>query len=139
MISSQDIRSGIFWLILTVFLEARDQKPVGQKAVTKVILNRCNNKEMPVHEIVLAPRQFSCFNEGWTKSLIIAAKEAKEIGKVTLNVLDAIAEWEDGANLSGATHYFNPRLVPGRWPKSWDRKKMVEVGEIDYHSFYREV
>ena len=37
-----------------------------------------------------------------------------------------------------ASHYFNPDLVPGRWPSSWDRSKMVFVKRVGNHDYYME-
>jgi len=134
-----DMQAGIFWLILTVFLEARDQAPIGQKNVAKVIMNRARAKNLPVSDIILARKQFSCYNEGLEKAMTAVVREIKEVAKVTINVQEAIDDWLKGDTLAGATHYFNPDLVPGRWPASWDRGKMRIVYRAGDHIFLREV
>ena len=135
---NSNMQAGIFWLILTVFLEARDQPAIGQKNVAKVIMNRAERKGWPLSEIILARKQFSCYNEGLEKAMQVVVREIGEIAKVTVNVQDAIHDWEEGDTLAGATHYFNPDLVPGRWPASWDRAKMRIVYRAGDHIFLRE-
>lgn len=133
-----NIQQGIFWLILTVFLEARDQTPKGQKNVAKVIMNRANKKNWPLSNIVFAKKQFSCYNEGFLKAFTHVANEVVFINPVSSNVSDAVDEWKNGDTLKGATHYFNPDLVPGRWPASWDKKKMTVLFVEGDHVFLRE-
>ena len=134
-----NIQSGLFWLILTTFLEARDQPPLGQKNVVKIILNRADMRQWPLENIVFAKKQFSCYNDGLPKAFAAVAGETKSIAPVTINVLEAVKEWEAGDNLGGATHYFNPDLVPGGWPRSWDKKKMRVLGKTGEHIFLIEV
>jgi len=134
-----DISTGIFWLILTVFLEARNQPAVGQKDVTKLILNRAKTKNWPVSNIVFARKQFSCYNDGLLNAFSKVVPEIKYIPVVTSNVNEGIEEWNKGDDLKGATHYFNPDEVPGRWPSTWDKSKMVVLFKEGNHIFLKEI
>jgi spore germination cell wall hydrolase CwlJ-like protein len=137
----QQFQNGIFWLILTVFLEARNQSVTGQKNVAIVIMNRADSKNWELSDIVNARKQFSCYNDGLPKALMVLTKDLKSVPKVTNNVIEAIYDWSEGYNLQGATHYFNPnpKLVPGGWPSGWDRSKMIVVAKEGDHIFLREI
>ena len=133
-----NIQTGIFWLILTVFLEARNQPIAGQKDVAKLILNRAKSKNWPLSNIVFAKKQFSCYNDGLLKAFTKVAPEMQYIAQVTENVNAAIDEWLAGDNLKGATHYFNPDEVAGGWPATWDRSKMTVLFKVGNHIFLKE-
>ena len=51
----------------TLFAEARGEGRRGLEAVASVIFNRSQNKRMPLEAVCLARKQFSCWNEGYTK------------------------------------------------------------------------
>lgn len=132
-----DAHAGIFWIILTVFCEARNQSPIGQKNVAKVIINRADQKRWPLENVVLARKQFSCFNDGLPDALLKIPKEIPIIIKVTQNVIDAIDEWYEGDNLRGATHYYafrGPNKIPA---PSW-AKSMTFIKDEGDHRFLRE-
>lgn len=50
---------GILWLTLNVYHEARSEPQVGQVAVALVTLNRANEKDLPIKQVVQEPYQFS--------------------------------------------------------------------------------
>ncbi len=50
---------GLLWLTLNVYHEARSEPQVGQVAVALVTMNRANEKQIPIKEVVNASRQFS--------------------------------------------------------------------------------
>lgn len=131
-----NIQQGIFWIILTVYHEARGEIDVGQKNVVKVILNRADKNGWPIEDIVKARKQFSCFNKGlghpdmWIRDIRTAWEVAK-------NVYHAVNEWERGDQLNGATHYYAAdgpnKIAPPYWVKS-----MTYIGQWGHHKFYRE-
>lgn len=125
---------GLFWLILTVMLEARGEPPLGQKHVTKVILNRASDNNTPISSIVLAKDQFSCYNNGIINAVVTLKSELSHIPKVTKQVVNAVDEWKKGHTLSGATHYYAPKKVKKkpRWSK-----KMVVVTKTGGHVFLK--
>ena len=50
---------GLLWLTLNVYHEARSEPQIGQVAIAHVTLNRANQKETTVKEIIKQPYQFS--------------------------------------------------------------------------------
>ena len=52
----------IILLVLTIYLEAECQPLIGKQAVANVIYNRSLNANKTITEIVLQPKQFSCWN-----------------------------------------------------------------------------
>ena len=51
----------------TLWHEARGEGRRGIEAVASVIYNRSQSKRMPLEAVCLARKQFSCWNEGYTK------------------------------------------------------------------------
>jgi spore germination cell wall hydrolase CwlJ-like protein len=134
-----NLQEGIFWLILTVFLEGRDQPVKGQKNIAKIILNRAEKKQWPLEDVIFARKQFSCYNKGLMTAFQSVVTEYRYIKAVTKSVQDALDEWHEGDNLNGATHYFNPKLVAGGWPSTWDKKKMRVISREEDHVFLIEI
>ena len=50
---------GLLWLTLNVYHEARSEPQVSQVAVALVTLNRANEKNLEIKEVVQQPNQFS--------------------------------------------------------------------------------
>lgn len=131
-----DMLQAFFWLFLTVYHEARGESPLGQKSVVKVILNRASKRNWPISNIVLARKQFSCYNDGlqspnlWLKDIPTAVEVAK-------NVKEAIEEWTAGDTLEGATHYYASSGPNKIKPPYW-AALMTPVGRFDNHTFLRE-
>lgn len=131
-----NIWAGIFWIILTVYHEARGESAIGQKNVVKVILNRAQAKGWPVENVVRARKQFSCYNLGLDHPSMYI-KEVPIMAVVANNVVLAIKEWEEGERLHGATHYYAPKGMPDGKPPYWI-KGMTKIGKFGNHIFYRE-
>ena len=131
-----NIQQGIFWIILTVYHEARGEIDVGQKNVVKVILNRADLKGWPVENIVRARKQFSCFNSG-IETEAIWIRDIKAAWNVAKNVYQAVKEWENGDRLNGATHYYAPKGMKNEQPPYWIQD-MTYIGQWGNHKFYRE-
>ena len=111
------------WLALTVYHEARGEPDLGQLAVAHVVLNRADNRNLSVREVVLQDKQFSCYNEG-----VRLPQDWKAFYKAMENVTIAI----QGHDFTeGATHYHEVRVSP-----YWTGK-MEFVGQIGNHKFYR--
>ena len=133
-----NIQAGIFWIILTVFYEARGEDAVGQKNVAKVILNRAHKNNWPIENIVKARKQFSCYNDGIKNSNpLLWIKEIETLVTVVRNVDRAVDEWMEGDNLDGATHYYAPKGMAGGKPPYW-AASMKKIGKFGNHIFYRE-
>jgi spore germination cell wall hydrolase CwlJ-like protein len=49
----------------TIFLEAESESYLGKLKIAQVIVNRSNNRKIPIKSVCLAPFQFSCWNEDY--------------------------------------------------------------------------
>lgn len=131
-----NIWGGIFWILLTVYHEARGEEALGQKNVVKVILNRAKNNNWPVENVVKARKQFSCFNKGLDDPSMII-RDIVTMGKVAKNVTEAIEEWQEGDDLHGATHYY-ASSGPNKIKTPYWAPSMTVVGRWGNHTFLRE-
>jgi len=121
--------------------ECRGELLRGQVAVACVVLNRVADGRFGrgIKGVCLRPWQFSCFNANDPNLPLLiqppkfAPFEQCEI--VAQLGLDHLLVDPTG----GATHYFNPSVVKGGWPASWDKDRMVNCGRIGRHVFLREV
>lgn len=127
---------GFFWIILTVYHEARGESAKGQRAVVKTILNRSQAKGWPIENIVLARKQFSCFNNG-LDAASLWIKDIKTFATVSNNCAQAAREWAAGDTLQGATHYYAIKGMPDKKPPYW-AASMTFICEIEGHRFLRE-
>ena len=148
-LSDQDI------LALTLFGEARGEPIEGQIAVGQVIRNRVRidigNDGRPdwwgegYRGVCLAPKQFSCWNDGdpTQNSVLSRAKVLRGQADNTgggadrmmaqlLWIADGITRSYVDDDLRGATHYHADSLLP-KWAKS-----MIVVARKGHHIFYRE-
>jgi len=128
---------GFLWVVLTVYLEAQNQPDLGQKQVTKVILNRADAKGWPLKDITLARKQFSVWNNGietpktWIRGIITFVKVSK-------NCEEAYMEWVMGDTLGGATHYYSPKsMIPRNSVPYWV-PSMKFITQTKDHKFYKE-
>lgn len=113
-------------VVKTVLLESQTESLEGQRAVFAVIDNRSKLSEEPRKKVVLAPKQFSCWNKTAPEKVVIEgdlnayAKQLTETNKIKN---EKIAKY--------ATHYHNPKLAT---PKYY--KKALKLGAIGNHVFY---
>lgn len=112
---------------ITIYHEARGESMQGQIAVCHVILNRCLIRAQSIKEVVFAPKQFSCFNDGHPPiddyAALLKAQEAVD---------RCLAERLEGKNLHGSDHYFATYIAPPSWSK-----EMALVTTIGKHVFFR--
>lgn len=127
----QDV-SDLGLLARVVWGESRGEPLAGQVAVASVVLNRVTASGDPIREVILRPKQFSCFNPGDPNRDKLLAPSG-----VQWNVALLIGELAlDGLLLDpteGATHYH--AVWMGRKPK-W-AGSLTEVGRLGSHVFYR--
>jgi len=131
------------WSIVkqTVALEAEGESTLGKLGIIWVILNRAKKRKQPLHEVCLAPAQFSCWNMmpyAITRLNKIDEKVFIEIDKLILGTTSTMAGFSDPT--FGATHYLNIELTKkqngGKLP-AWVRK-MRHTATIGLHDFYVE-
>lgn len=115
---------GLLWLSLNVYHEARSEPRIGQLAVAHVTLNRANQDNKTVEQVVTAPRQFS-----WTflqKSYLPTEPEA-----FAASVQAAMQAMTSKDFTKGATFYHHHDVQP-KWAKS-----KTYVATYGDHLFYR--
>jgi len=115
------------WLTLCVYHEARGEPHEGQKAVVHVILNRAEQRQKPVKDIILQPFQFSWANQGRRPQI----KDYQALEQCAVAVRDALDERMMGKTLNGADHYRATYVNP-----TWD-DGMKKIAKIGNHVFYR--
>jgi spore germination cell wall hydrolase CwlJ-like protein len=113
-------------LILTIYLEAECQSFEGKQAVANVIYNRSVNVNKTIVEVVLKPRQFSCWND-----TIYVQKRLKNINiaQIIQSTKAALLFWDDITG--GATHYTTIRTK-----KQWMKNKII-TRIIGKHKFMK--
>ena len=129
MITAQDLLG-----IWTVVQEASSESLDGQVAVAEVIQTRMRLKiqsDGTVEGTVLKPYQFSGWN---TKD----PNRIRSIRASRTNFLKAAISWftaelTPNRLTDGATHYFNPDVVP---EPAWARG-IVPIRIIGHHKFYK--
>lgn len=126
----------LYWLAITVYHEARGESEEGQKNVVKVILNRADRRHWPISNVVLARKQFSCFNNG-LKDPSLWIKNIEVLGKVFTTCKEGFDEWVSGNNLKGATHYYAIKGMVDNEPPYW-ASSMTFICEVGGHRFFRE-
>lgn len=122
-------------LALNIYHEARGELIAGQIAVGHNVLNRVRSPVYPdsVCAVVYQPWQYS-----WT---MVPKLRAVQYAQIKGSRSDIIArgvlagKWADITN--GSTHYFASRLHKEKRAPNW-YKKMVPVGKIGAHEFYRD-
>lgn len=121
-------------LATTLYLEARDQSELGQRAVAEVALRRRDSGYWgdSVCAVVTAPRQFAptLVNPG------LRLRQADAWERAVALALATQTEWQRPAHerrevVPGASHFAALRLAN----PSWSRYPQVAV--IDDHTFYR--
>lgn len=129
-------------LAICILREAGLEPIEGKIAVGCVVRNRTKNNKVwdgtTYHEVILKPRQFSCFNDddrNFPESVNLAQSIAssaepwvKEAKWISLGVISEMIR----DNTDGATHYHAYYVRPS-WIKSMEFKK-----QIFNHLFYRE-
>jgi N-acetylmuramoyl-L-alanine amidase len=109
----------------TLHAEAGCEDFRGKIAVATVIYNRKMNSDVDWHEVILKPKQFSCWNN---------PKETNDRGPSQRAVLcRAIARGLIDGEFEPTgpwTHYYNPKLCTPSWADS-----LTEVRSIGRHRF----
>lgn len=126
-----DVIEAMLWLALNIYFEARNQPVKGQLAVAHVTLNRANQKDKSVKEVVLEPGQFSWVRKRHRRlqAVEIPVHERDAFNKaVQVAVLSYITP--DPTN--GATHYHATYVRP-KWAAKLKYK--IQIGE---HIFFQE-
>jgi N-acetylmuramoyl-L-alanine amidase len=119
-----DILTGLLWLTLNVYHEARGEPVVGQMAVALVTINRTHQRNLPIKEVVLQHRQFA-----WTYRKKSYFPEDFPAFLKCFNSVYLALQSEDFTE--GATHFHNISQTP-YWTK-----EMTVKGQYGRHIFYQ--
>ena len=123
-------------LARTIYGEARGEGNRGMQAVANVIMNRVNAGKwygQTVEDVVLKPRQFSCWNENDpNRSTIQSVTTSNTVfaGAVSLAKLAYAGTLPDITG--GATHYHVATITP-----TW-AGELTQTVKIGNHIFYKE-
>lgn len=128
--------SDIELLSLMIYGEARGESVVGKLAVARVAMNRAARPGWWGHslrDVILAPKQFSCFNpDDPNYTILRGMAETKRFNQVCLVVSEMAIRGITTDPSGGATHYCTVDLHPA-WEKAMD--ELIRIGN---HKFFRE-
>lgn len=126
-----DVIEAVLWLALNIHFEARNQPVKGQLAVAHVTLNRANQKDKSIKEVVLEPGQFSWVQKRHRKmeAVQIPVHEKEAFNKA---VQVALLSYITLDPTNGATHYHATYVRP-KWATKLKYK--IQIGE---HIFFQE-
>lgn len=115
---------------MTLYLEAANQCLDGKVAVAAVIWNRAGGNPNKLKGVVLARKQFSCWNNRKPYSVKIKDDLSYRICKLIAGEM-VRGEFSVPVGLKTATHYHEKSVRP-----SWGRSEhlLVKIGD---HLFYR--
>jgi spore germination cell wall hydrolase CwlJ-like protein len=103
---------------LTVLLEAEGEPDEGKLAVAWVIRNRMDAHQRGAREIILAPKQFSCWNPDYIgqRKARLTAPDPKLLERCWRAA--AAAAWRLTPDPTGGSkHYYNPALANPEWAR----------------------
>ena len=119
-----DLLTGILYLTLNVYHEARSEDQFAQTAVAHVTMNRAVERKLTIKQVVLQPAQFS-----WT------AREGDYIPNnidAFLKCLESVTIAAGGHDFTqGATYYHRNDIRP-YWVDSY-----AYVADFGIHKFYK--
>jgi spore germination cell wall hydrolase CwlJ-like protein len=123
-------------LALCIWGEARGESKQGKEAVAHVVMNRYKHPKRfgkTVKEVILRPKQFSCFNAGSSSKDKMLSIPADDVWTACLSAAQSVYLGKVKDNTMGATHYCRHDCFP-----SW-RKKMTQTTKIGDHVFFVEL
>jgi spore germination cell wall hydrolase CwlJ-like protein len=122
----------------TIFMEAAGESMEGKRAVASVIHNRSVKSSKSLDAICLAPKQFSCWNEGVDSALqkvrTRIAKSGTPDHRAWLECLEIANAMVGGKFVPTlvADHYFADWIGAPRWASA-----MTRVSKIGKHIFFQ--
>lgn len=140
VINQKDMNTS-YLLAATIWGEGRGEGEVGMHAILNVILNRAHGNIRNAGNVVLKPKQFSCWNNIHDPSAYsqkLAEKNRSDnspdgmMYKKAISLVDLAMKDKLNDITQGAQFYFNPQLASPSWAKKLD--KTVSIG---HHDFYK--
>lgn len=93
------IKSAILCLALTIYHESRGEPVSGQYAVAEVVVNRSQERNLSICEVVYEPNQFS-----WVKAH--NSIPSNEVFNKSLQIADDVLNQGSVTNYSKGSNYF---------------------------------
>jgi len=133
---------------LTVYGEARNQSVSGLQAVLSVIRNRVESGRWGKTwtDVVLAPKQFSCWNEADPNNSILThlgldllsatPRQSNPVFDACLWLSEKMVNKDYPSNVGDATHYYAPAVVD---TPAWANAPAIRRTIIGAHAFYSNV
>lgn len=121
------------YMARTLYGEARGEGARGMQAVANVIMNRVKQGGWfgaSVKDVVLKPKQFSCWNENDVNRTIILNANSAQLATAR-NIAERVISGELPDITGGATHYHAKSITP-YWAKS-----LTKTATIGNHVFYK--
>jgi N-acetylmuramoyl-L-alanine amidase len=118
-----DLLTGILYLTLNVYHEARSEDQFAQMAVAHVTMNRSRERGISIKDVVMQPRQFS-----WTHQKKSYLPNDIDAFMQCLQSVSIAARGKDFTK--GATYYHLDGTTP-YWASSYNY-----VGSFGAHRFY---
>lgn len=120
-------------LARTIYGEASNQPPEGQRAIANVIQNRVKLQGWmgkTFREVCLKPFQFSCWLSGPNRDRLMRATEKEPVYAECLKIASLAINGQLKDITEGATHY---KVIgtPAKWAE--EKKPVVVLGS---HEFY---
>lgn len=118
-------------VIRTLIGEARSEGDTGMAGVAHVIRNRMNRMQKPVDQIILAPSQFSMWNQGNPAGQsAMGVSRDDPVYQRAGQIVDGVFNGSVPDVTGGATHYYNASLASPEWGPT-----MRGVTQIGNHRF----
>ena len=126
------VQEGQSIVVETIMMEAANQGEEGMVAVAEVIRNRAKRDNRSMMEVVLKPKQFSCWNsKKWAVEWLERYGDGQSYQKASKALEIALG---GSRTVSGATLYHSNAVQP-----SWAKSRLChEVAIIGNHVFYTE-
>lgn len=119
-------------VIACLVLEAAGEGRTGMEAVYEVIRNRAKSRKQSMFQVVTAPKQFSCFNNGVDQGI----KRAKTSPAFKSKWQEAISIYKSNlTNHTNGAEYYHTLNVHPKWGKTLVSQGYTPV-RIGQHLFY---
>jgi N-acetylmuramoyl-L-alanine amidase len=114
---------GFLWLALNIYHEGRSEPQIGQVAIAHVTLNRANQKNITIKDVIQQPHQFDwTVKKSYLPKNFPAFCQSMKSAYIALNSNDFTA---------GATHYHLQSINP-----DWSND-LTYIKQYGSHKFYR--
>lgn len=120
--------TGVLWMTLNVYFEARGEPYIGKKMVAHVVLNRVDYRKKSIQDVITESKQFSWYNGGTIPPINDASALFECLGAVADVMFRDRLFGERG---DGIDHYHSVDVDP-----YWN-KEMEFKFQIDKHKFYK--